>query len=226
MPILLNIETATEISSVCLSKGDQILSLQESRVSMSHSEVTTLLIDACLKETGIAFQEINGVTISKGPGSYTALRVGSSVAKGICYALDKPLIAIDTLETLAWASKQIKQGDYYCPMIDARRKEVYMSFYNNKFTCLKVPQPLILDETTFSSEIASGKTIVFSGNGSSKFKDMNDRENFVFSEVFCSATHLVPLAVKSFEKKQFESLAYFEPIYLKPPNITIPKKKL
>ena len=226
MPILLNIETATEVSSVCLSKGEQILSLQESTVSMSHSQVTTLLIDACLKETGITFQEIDGVVVSKGPGSYTALRVGSSVAKGICYALNKPLIAIDTLEALAWASKQINKGDYYCPMIDARRKEVYMSFYNNKFACLKVPQPLVLDETTFSSETANGKTIVFSGNGSPKFKDMNKGENFVFSDVFCSAAYLVPLAVKSFEKKQFESLAYFQPTYLKPPNITIPKKKL
>lgn len=226
MAKILNIETSTEVSSVCISENGQILSFKESPNAMAHAKEGTLLVKACLKEANWDFQQLDAVAVSKGPGSYTALRVGSSIAKGICYALDKPLIAVDTLQSLALAASKELVGDIYCPMIDARRKEVYMAFYNNKMTELKPVQAKILDETSFSEDISKGERIVFCGNGSGKFQLMTAQPSFLFLSLICSAKHLIPLAELAFKNQQFESLAYFEPTYLKPPNITVAKKKL
>ena len=226
MALLLHIETATDLTSVCISKDNTVLSLKNGSGPMKHSQELTLLIQDSMNELGLSFQALDAVSVSQGPGSYTALRVGTSVVKGICYAADKPLIAVDTLEALAYSTAQQIEADFYCPMIDARRKEVYMSFYNNEITCLKSRQSLILDSTTFAEYVQEGQTIAFSGNGSPKFKEMADRPEFLFSTVKCNAINSIPLALKSYKKKEFESIAYFEPLYLKPPNITIPKKRL
>jgi len=226
MAKILNIETSTEVSSVCISEHGQIRSLKESTNSMAHAKEGTLLIEACLKEANLSFQQLDAVAVSKGPGSYTALRVGSSIAKGICYAMDIPLIAIDTLKSLAIAASTKLAADFYCPMIDARRKEVYMAFYNNEITELQEVQAKVLDKESFVQEISATEVLVFCGNGSGKFQEMTEQPNFLFLEVVCSAQHLIPLAEEAFQKKYFESLAYFEPTYLKPPNITIAKKKL
>jgi len=226
MAKILSIETSTDISSVCISEYGQILSVKESIHSMAHAKEGTLLIAACLKAANLDFQQLDAVAISKGPGSYTALRVGSSIAKGICYAMDKPLIAVDTLASLALAASTKLAADFYCPMIDARRKEVYMAFYNNKVAELQEVQAKILDRDSFSMEIPTTETILFCGNGSVKFQEMTEQPNFLFLDLICSAKHLIPLAEKAFKNKQFESLAYFEPTYLKPPNITVAKKKL
>jgi len=193
---------------------------------MKHAQELTCLIQDSMKELGLSFKELDAVSVSQGPGSYTALRVGTSVAKGICYASDKPLIAIDTLEALAYTSALQIEADFYCPMIDARRKEVYMSFHNNKNTELKPCQSLILEATTFAEYVQEGQTIVFSGNGSPKFQEMVNRPEFLFSGVKCNAINSIPLALIAYEQKEFQSIAYFEPVYLKPPNITIPKKRL
>ncbi len=226
MAVLLHIETATDLTSVCISKDKAILSFKNGSGPMKHSQELTLLIQDSIEELGLSFNELDAVSISQGPGSYTALRVGTSVAKGICYACDKPLIAVDTLEALAYATALELTADFYCPMIDARRKEVYTSFFNNKITAVKPRQSLILDTTTFTEYAQKGQLIAFSGNGSPKFKEMVDRPEFLFSAVRCSAVNSIPLALKAYEKKEFESIAYFEPVYLKPPNITIPKKRL
>ena len=226
MALLLHIETATDVTSICISRDTSVLSIKNGSGPMKHAQELTCLIQDSMKELGLSFKELDAVSVSQGPGSYTALRVGTSVAKGICYASDKPLIAIDTLEALAYTSALQIEADLYCPMIDARRKEVYMSFYNNKSTVLKPCQALILEATTFAEYVQEGQTIVFSGNGSSKFQEMVSRPEFLFSEVNCSAINLIPLALKAYEKKEFQSIAYFEPVYLKPPNITVPKKRL
>jgi len=226
MAILLHIETATDVTSICISKDTSVLSTKNGSGPMKHAQELTCLIQESMKELGLSFKELDAIAVSQGPGSYTALRVGTSVAKGICYASDKPLIAVDTLEALAYTSAQQIEGDFYCPMIDARRKEVYMSFYNNKNTNLKPCQALILEPHTFAEYVQKGQTIVFSGNGSPKFREMSNRPEFLFSEVNCDAINMIPLALKTYEKKEFESIAYFEPVYLKPPNITIPKKRL
>lgn len=226
MAILLHIETATELTSVCISKDTDVLSIKNGSGPMMHSQELTVLIQDSMKELDLSFKELDAVAVSQGPGSYTALRVGTSVAKGICYASDKPMIAIDTLEALAYTTALHMEADFYCPMIDARRKEVYMSFYNNKNTILKPCQALILDVSSFGEYVEKGQTIAFSGNGSPKFKEMISRPEFLFSGINCSAINLIPLALEAYEKKEFKSIAYFEPVYLKPPNITIPKKRL
>ena len=226
MPLILNIETATDVGSVCISKGNKILVLKESTSPFSHAKETTLLIAACLKEAQLQMNELEAVAVSRGPGSYTALRVGFSVAKGICYALDIPLIGVDTLCALALAASKVQHGDWYIPMIDARRMEVYTAFFDKKMNCFKAAHALVLDKMTFAFATEQEKQIVFAGNGSKKFQQIVEQQKFIFADLKCSAAHLVPLAYQSYQFSQFESLAYSEPSYLKPPNITKPKKRL
>lgn len=226
MAIILNIETATDIGSVCLSEGKNVLANIECATPFSHSKETTIMIESCLKEAGLSLKDIDAIAISKGPGSYTSLRIGTSIAKGMCYALEKPMIAVDTLQSMALAAKKIAKGDYYIPMIDARRMEVYTAFYDEQVICEKATHALIMDENTFKTELSAKKTIVFAGNGAEKLKKVVDSAQFTFTSIRCAATHLVPLAAQAYESGTFESIAYFEPDYLKPPNITTPKKVL
>lgn len=226
MAIILNIETATDIGSVCVSNGTKILSSRDGSTTFSHAKETTLMIADCLAEAGLSLQDLDAIALSSGPGSYTSLRIGTSIAKGMCYGLEKPLIAVNTLQSLALAASKVAQGAIYAPMIDARRMEVYTTFYDTKMTCIQPMQPLILDENTFKSELEDAKTIVFAGNGGEKIKNVIDSPQFIFTGILCAAKHLVPLAVAAFEANLFESVAYFEPNYLKPPNITTPKKVL
>jgi len=225
MAIILNIETATEISSVCIASGKNILSIKESEEPMVHTRETTQLIESCLKQAGLKIEQLEAVAVSSGPGSYTALRVGSSVAKGICYAQDIPLLAISTLQSLALGASTIDKGDFYCPMIDARRKEVYLEIYNNMMTSVSACTPQILT-LEFIEELAEKGRIIFAGNGAIKFATMSTRPNFIFTNILCSSKHLVLLSAEAFERKNFADTAYFEPIYLKPPNITTSKKRL
>lgn len=225
MALILNIETATEIGSVCVAKDGKVLSTKESNEQMVHARDTTLMIAACLKEVGILISELDAIALSQGPGSYTALRVGSSTAKGICYAMDIPLISISTLESLALASAELSLGDFYCPMIDARRKEVYTAIYNNKFTEILPCSAVILTDD-FIADLSLKSRIVFSGNGAPKLQEITTPANFIHTNIRCSAMHLSPLSINAFREKNFVDIAYFEPTYLKPPNITKSKKKL
>lgn len=226
MAIILNIETATDIGSVCISKGEKILAYREGSDTFTHAKETTLLIDACLQEANISAKDLDAIAVSMGPGSYTSLRIGTSTAKGICYALNKPLIAVDTLKSMALAAAKLEKGDLYVPMIDARRMEVYTAFYKPDMTCIEDMHPLILNESTFAVEIAAKKRIVFAGNGSNKIVNAVESEQFIFTNILCNAKNLVPLSYQSYIDANFESIAYFEPTYLKPPNITTPKKIL
>jgi len=226
MAIILNIETATDIGSVCLSSGEEILANIKCATPFSHSKETTLMIERCLKEAGRTLEDIDAIAISRGPGSYTSLRIGTSIAKGMCYALDKPMIAVDTLQSMAFAAKKIAEGDCYIPMIDARRMEVYTAFYDAQMVCEAATHALIMDETSFERALAAKKRIVFAGNGAEKLKQVVDSPQFTFTPIRCAAEHLVPLAAAAYISGKFESIAYFEPDYLKPPNITTPKKVL
>ena len=225
MALILNIETATEISSVCIAKGDKVLAIRESTEAMTHARETTILIEDCLKEANIALTEVDAIAVSIGPGSYTALRVGSSISKGICYALDIPLIGVSTLKSLAFASAKQMKGDYYCPMIDARRKEVYTATYNNAFTIIKEDNATVLTPDYIDESGWQGK-VVCSGNGAPKFREMVKEDKYLFPAINCSAEHIAPLAYIAYQQGKFEDLAYFEPVYLKPPNITKSNKKL
>ncbi len=227
MALILNIETATDICSVCISEGASIRSLKESEEAYSHASRITLLIEACANDAGITLPELDAVAISSGPGSYTALRVGAATAKGICYALDKPMIAVDTLAALAHAAKLDRpQADYYIPMIDARRMEVYTAVFDKQLQQLEPVHNLILDQQSFSRYFTSEKCLSFCGNGAGKTKDIFINKNAVYSEILCSAQHLVPLSERAFSEQQFEDIAYYTPRYFKAPNITVSKKTL
>ena len=230
MSYLLHIETATDICSVALSDDDKLVALSETKNSLRHSEIITLQIEEVIGKAGIKRNEIAVVSLSEGPGSYTSLRVGMSSAKAICYALDIPLIGINTLQSLWKASaeeyktvtQQESRNILYCPMIDARRMEVYASLYNNKETVFD-NKPVILDQHTFDKYLLKDTKIIFSGDGSDKAKSLYQSEKFVFTGIVCSAKNLIKPAFEKYQNKEFADLAYFSPNYIKPPNITKPK---
>jgi len=227
-PLLLNIETATDICSVCISEGETIRAVKDSDQPFSHTREITLLIQACAQTAGIALADLDAIALSRGPGSYTALRVGTSVAKGLCYALEKPLIVVDTLQSLALACKKLVETDnvLYCPMIDNRRMEVLTAVYDQNMQRQTAIESKVITADSFAAYFEKGQQLVFAGNGAQKCREVLTSPLAIFTEVTCAAPHLVPLAVRAFAHKDFADLAYFEPLYVKPPNITTPKKRL
>jgi len=227
MPLLLHIETATDVCSVALSEGPELLSLREAEGVFQHAAQITLLIQQCLEHGGQSMQQLDAVSVSSGPGSYTSLRVGTATAKGICYALDIPLIAVSTLQSLALAClRQEREEGLYYPMIDARRMEVYTAGFDAANENILAPQALIVEETTFARELERGELVILCGNGAEKCRRLLPQDGILYSPLLCSAAHLVPLAHLAYERSQFEDAAYYEPFYLKPPNITKPRKLL
>lgn len=227
MSLILNLETATERCSVCLSENEKILSLKEAPEDYSHSKVLTLLIRKSCEEIGISLKDIDAVAISRGPGSYTALRVGTSVAKGICYGLNKKLIAVDTLQSIAYATAQKEKKDaLYVPMIDARRSDVYSAIFDSNNNPVTQTEFKVIGESSYHDYFASENLLIFSGNGAEKCKSLLTSPLAQFSSVICSAANMPQLSHKSFTAQVFENLAYFTPNYHKAPNITIPKRRL
>jgi tRNA threonylcarbamoyladenosine biosynthesis protein TsaB len=231
---LLHIETATRVCSIALSEGNRIVALRESSEKNIHSSAITIFIQEVLKEAGIDFKELDAICVSKGPGSYTGLRIGVSTAKGLCFALDKPLIAVGTLEALAWgAQRQIPvlanaSGTkvLICPMIDARRMEVYYALYDLDLNAIRETRAEIIHLGSFD-KLFQDHEIWFTGDGAEKFCDLfNDCPNARFTgNPMPSATYLVEPAEKKFLAGQFEDTAYFEPFYLKDFIPGIPKVK-
>lgn len=222
MALILNLETATTVCSVSLGKEGKLLALKELQGDYSHAENLTIFIEEVLKEAGITLSQIDAVAISKGPGSYTGLRIGVSTAKGLCYALNKPLIAIDTLQHLSLnlSVSIVKKAEdiVLCPMIDARRMEVYCALYNISNDCIKPTWAEIIDEYSFADLFSNlSNRIYFFGDGSTKCKEvLSLKKNALFIEnVFPSAKNMIPLSEKAFLNNQFEDIAYFEPFYLK-----------
>jgi len=227
MSLILNIETATEVCSVCLSQNGAALALRESTNAQDHAAQITLMIADCFREAGLKLAALDAVAVSDGPGSYTSLRIGLATAKGICYALDKPLIAVSTLQAIAWAaSLEIPDAGIYVPMIDARRMEVYLQpFYGDNHP-IGEAEACILHPALFDPWLQAGKSVVCAGNGSDKAQAMLVGAGVSFSGVRCSALHLIALAEAAFAKADFADIAYHAPFYLKPPNITTPRKGL
>jgi tRNA threonylcarbamoyladenosine biosynthesis protein TsaB len=210
---ILNIETATKNCSVSLAKnGETILCKEIAEQGYSHAERLHVFIEEILKEAKVNFNDLSAVAVSKGPGSYTGLRIGVSAAKGLCYALGIPLIAIDTLTILA---NQIKvENGLIIPMIDARRMEVYSAIFNSYSEKIREVQAEILTEESFNSV---NETIHFVGDSSEKAKSVLTKNNFVFHDavVFPSANEMSALSYSKFQNNDFEDVAYFEPYYLK-----------
>lgn len=227
-PLILNIEAATDVCSVCLSRGMEVLSLQESVGQNEHSRVITLLIQRCMTEAGLQLSDLDAVSISEGPGSYTSLRVGFSTAKGICYALNKPLITVSTLAALATAAKEVEQDSsaLYCPMIDARRMEVYTALFDAEGKLQLEAQPMVIEGGSFEDYFRSGQRIIFCGNGAEKCEMVLNNPLATFSSVKrCAATQIISHAMNSFLNKNFSDSTYSLPVYMKTPNITSPRPK-
>ncbi len=226
MALILNLETATTVCSVALAGDGQLLALKEQDGDYSHAENLTLFIEDAMKQTGAKFADIDAVSISKGPGSYTGLRIGVSTAKGLCYSLNKPLIAIDTLQYLSRVVSQKKQikSALFCPMFDARRMEVYCAIYDSSNKIIKPTAAEIIDENSFA-HLLSKNVIYFFGNGAGKCKKvLAGNKNAVFiDEIVPSAADMITLSEEAFKNKIVEDVAYFEPFYLK--DFIVGKKK-
>jgi len=227
MALILNIETATDICSIALGLDGKLLQLTEAQETFTHAEEITLLVQQSLKEAGKTLQDLDAVAITSGPGSYTALRIGTSTAKGICYALNKPLIAVNTLQALAQAAKGINpSGDFYVPMIDARRMEVYSAIYDNQLKTVGKTVAEVINENSYEKYFTSNKKIIYCGNGAPKCQTVITSQLAHFESVNCSAKYLIPLAEEAFAVQAFEDVAYYVPTYFKAPNITTPRKNL
>jgi tRNA threonylcarbamoyladenosine biosynthesis protein TsaB len=229
MSYILNIESATDICSIAISQDDIVLTLQESQGN--HAAQMTLMIEECLKGAQLQMRDLSAVAVSHGPGSYTSLRVGASVAKGICYALDIPMIAIDTLEALALrAFKTVQDLDaLYCPMIDARRMEIYTATFKQSTEGVVLVEPLkslVVEENSFDKYFKMNQRIVLCGNGASKCLGLIKNDKAIFFDNICSSINMIPLSISYYYKQQFVDTAYYTPLYLKPPNITQAKKIL
>lgn len=222
MTYILNLETATKNCSVSISQnGQTILCKEMAEAGYSHAEKLHVFIEECIKESNISFKDLSAIAVSQGPGSYTGLRIGVSAAKGLCFALDLPLIAVDTLKVLA--SKLSISDGVIIPMIDARRMEVYSAIFNSKLEKIREVQAEILTENSFE-EIS--ETIHFVGDCAEKAKTVLTKSNFIFHEeiIYPSANEMSELSYKNFQENKLEDVAYFEPYYLKDFMATVSKK--
>ena len=214
MSYILNIETATTNCSVSLSKEGEILVLKEDYNSnYSHAESLHVFIEAVFKEAKLKPQDVDAIAVSKGPGSYTGLRIGVSAAKGLCFSLDKPLISVDTLASL---SHQLTiDSGCIVSMLDARRMEVYAAVYDKEHKEIRTIEAQILDEHSFQAFLKAGK-VYFIGNGVEKTKEIITHPNAIFIEnKLPSANEMARLAYDKYKIGDFENVAYFEPFYLK-----------
>ena len=213
MALILNIETATKNCSVALAKDGQTIAIREiATQNFSHAEKLHVFIEELLEETNLKLQDLSAIAASQGPGSYTGLRIGVSAAKGLCYALSIPLIAVDTLELLA---RKIEiQSGIIVPMIDARRMEVFCAFFDSMYAKIKETKAEIIDETSYQD---ISETMHLIGDGAMKFKNvLTDKKFQYYPEIeFPSANEMSIVSFQKFQNKQLEDVAYFEPFYLK-----------
>lgn len=225
MSLILNIDTATEFASVCISKSGTVLAFEENKEQKNHASFLQPAIKKMCSNVHCTMQDIDAIAVTNGPGSYTGLRVGLASAKGLCFALNKPLIMLNTLEVMAFAvmeemrSKQLKTDEttnsiLLCPMIDARRMEVFTALYDMELNEMLSPTAMILNSDSFANELGKHH-IVFSGSGSFKMKDLQVNNNAAFSSLHYSAKNMIALSEKKLMQKQFDDLAYAAPNYCK-----------
>jgi tRNA threonylcarbamoyladenosine biosynthesis protein TsaB len=233
MALILSIETGTDICSVALANNGELMALRESDEGRDHAKKVAVFVDELLRETGVQPSDLDAIAVGKGPGSYTGLRIGVSFAKGLCYALDIPLIAIGSLDALA----EVAREDYdagivdledeqwgsamLCPMVDARRMEVYAAVLNSEGVAQSDVVAEVVTEESFREWRNAGHFVIF-GNGAAKCAEVLPDATFI--SVAPSARGIVRLAEEAFNEGRFEDLAYFEPFYLKD-FIVIPSKK-
>jgi len=224
MAFILALETTTKNCSVALFENEKLLYLKEEKSDgYSHAEQLTLFIEELIKIAHFSLKDINAIAVSKGPGSYTGLRIGTSTAKGLCYSLGIPLLAISTLKAMAFGMSESKKSAIYCPMIDARRMEVFSALFDENNNEVRGVQADVVDEQTYAKFLVN--EVLFFGDGALKCKEIISHKNAQFIEgIYPSAKHLGILANAKFENKDFEDVAYFEPYYLK--DFVAGKKKV
>ena len=220
MSVILNIDTATEIAHISLSKAGVILDSLTNADQKDHGSFLQPAIQQLLKNNFISIQELDAIALSAGPGSYTGLRVGMASAKGLCFALQKPLITISSLEIIAYAAilEAPLQTDstevLFCPMIDARRMEVFTALYSQQLEILLEPKAIIIEQDSFAKYLLENK-IFFVGNGAAKWELICKNKNAFFSSNSSNLLAMNKLSFKKYENKDFTDLAYSEPSYLK-----------
>jgi tRNA threonylcarbamoyladenosine biosynthesis protein TsaB len=227
------IETATNLCSVALISSANVICLKESNDFKSHASMLTVFIDEALKENGLNARDLEAIAVGKGPGSYTGLRIGVSVAKGIAYAASIPLVGVGTTLSMFWGMagriEEItpdRENALFCPMIDARRMEVYNALYDSKGNTVKEISADIIREDSFA-DIPQQKKIIFFGDGAAKCKEVIKRKNVYFHDDFrISASHMLIPVCQAIENSHFEDVAYFEPFYLKDFITSIPRKNI
>ncbi len=222
MALILNIETASTNCSVALAKEGVILAIKEEDTpNYSHSEQLHVFIQAVLTEAKYDLEDLDAIAVSKGPGSYTGLRIGVSAAKGLCFSLDLPLISIPTLESMA---QQVNGGDFIIPLLDARRMEVYAAVFDKDRHRVRETRAEIVDEHSFEEFLQKGKVVLL-GSGAEKCKEVLSGPNVIFNtEAVPSAREMASLSYQKFLDREFEDVAYFEPFYLK--DFLITKKQV
>jgi len=213
MALILNIDTAVDAASVCLARDGKELTLEKNKKQKDHAAWLHLAIKHIFEKNELELKAVDAIAVTAGPGSYTGLRIGMATAKGICYALNKPLITLNTLKVMANAAKNEKT-DLLCPMIDARRMEVFTAIYSKDLTIIKEPAAIQVNEKSFDEVLATG-SICFFGNGSSKFQIIKKDPRAIFADINSDASSMIALSEEEFQQKDFADLAYAEPIYLK-----------
>ena len=234
MERILLIETSTALCSTALAENGVITSYRESSAPKAHASLTAVFIQEMLAERGITLDGCNAICVSKGPGSYTGLRVGVSTAKGLCFGSGKPLLAVGTLDTLvAQADAELLTVNpdltgnlcFVIPMIDARRMEVYSAVFSPDGTQITETTPVIVDENSFAEYLEQGP-VLFIGDGAGKCADVIKHPNAHFCQCHPKASSMLSPAIAAYKEKRFEDVAYFEPFYLKEFVATVSKKKL
>jgi tRNA threonylcarbamoyladenosine biosynthesis protein TsaB len=231
--MIICLETATNLCSVALCDSTGVLSVRESNESKSHASMLTVFIDEILRDNGIKPNELDAVAISKGPGSYTGLRIGVSVAKGIAYGASIPLIGIETTFAMFYGinsdqyfSITAGRNPLFCPMLDARRMEVYYAIYDAAGNKIKNISAEIITKDSFAG-FPESQEIIFFGDGALKCREVIDRKNAIFEVNFMmSASYMYKPVFEAFNKHAFEDVAYFEPLYLKDFITSIPRKNI
>jgi tRNA threonylcarbamoyladenosine biosynthesis protein TsaB len=228
--MIICLETATNLCSVALIDNAGLVSIRESNEVKSHASLLTVFAGEILKNQGIKASDLDAVAVSKGPGSYTGLRIGVSVAKGIAYGASIPLIGVETTLSMFWGMKQSipesETNSFFCPMLDARRMEVYYSIYNSDGEKIKEISAEVVTEDLFA-DIPESQRIIFFGDGAKKCRDIINHKNAIFAEDFrISAAHMQKPVFKAFNENKFEDVAYFVPLYLKDFITSIPRKNI
>ena len=217
MPLILNIETTSTICSVCLAKDGKPIDFRQDEQGNSHARVLTVFIEDLLQKNNVILASLDAIAVSAGPGSYTGLRIGTSVAKGLCYALNKPLIAVPTLLSMAGEAiaKTNDPQAFYMPAIDARRMDIYTSVFNASAEELLSTRAVTVDGA-YKSELEHFSKLFVFGSGAEKCKQVLTSGNFHFiPNIYCDARYLAPISESRFLNHLFEDVAYFEPYYLK-----------